>query len=51
MPLISIAAVLSGAESWNDIAECGEDKLEWLETFLTLPSGIPSREAGNAAAR
>jgi hypothetical protein len=28
--LISIAAVLSGAESWNDIAEYGEDKLEWL---------------------
>ena len=27
--LISIAAVLSGAESWNDIAEYGEDKLEW----------------------
>jgi hypothetical protein len=25
--LISIVAVLSGAESWNDIAEYGEDKL------------------------
>ena len=35
--LISIAAVLSGAESWNDIAEYGEDKQEWLKTFLTLP--------------
>ena len=34
--LISIAAVLSGAESWNDIAEYGEDKLVWLKTFLTL---------------
>src|ERR1035441_281394 len=42
--LISIAAVLSGAESWNDIAEYGEDKLEWLKTFLTLPSGIPSHD-------
>ena len=31
--LISIAAVLSGAESWNDIAEYGEDKLEWLKTL------------------
>ena len=33
--LIAIAAVLSGAESWNDIALYGEDKREWLETFLT----------------
>ena len=31
--LISIAAVLSGAESWNDIAEYGEDKLEWLKSL------------------
>ena len=41
--LIAIAAVLSGAESWNDIADYGEAKLEWLKTFLTLPSGIPSQ--------
>jgi len=45
--LISIAAVLSGAESWNNIAEYGEDKLEWLKTFLTLPSGIPSHDTFN----
>ena len=45
--LISIAAVLSGAESWNDIAEYGEDKREWLQTFLTLPSGIPSHDTFN----
>ncbi len=45
--LISIAAVLSGAESWSDIAEFGEDKLEWLKTFLTLPSGIPSHDTFN----
>ena len=45
--LIAIAAVLSGAESWNDIAEYGEDKLEWLKTFPTLPSGIPSHDTFN----
>lgn len=42
--LIAIAAVLSGAESWNDIEEYGHAKIEWLKTFLTLPSGIPSHE-------
>ena len=45
--LIAIAAVLSGAESWNDIADYGEDKQEWLQTFLTLPSGIPSHDTFN----
>jgi len=45
--LIAIAAVLSGAESWNDISDYGEDKQEWLKTFLTLPSGIPSHDTFN----
>jgi predicted transposase YbfD/YdcC len=45
--LISIAAVLSGAESWNDIAEYGRSKQEWLGTFLMLPSGIPSHDTFN----
>ncbi len=45
--LISIAAVLSGTERRNDIAEYGEDKLEWLRTFLTLLSGIPSHDTFN----
>jgi hypothetical protein len=44
---MAIAAVLSGAESWNDIAQYGEDKREWLQTFLTLPSGIPSHDTFN----
>ena len=45
--LIAIAAVLSGAESWNDIEEYGKSKREWLQTFLTLPHGIPSHDTFN----
>jgi predicted transposase YbfD/YdcC len=45
--LIAIAAVLSGAESWNDLAEYGRSKQEWLKTFLTLPSGIASHDTFN----
>jgi predicted transposase YbfD/YdcC len=45
--LIAIAAVLSGAESWNDIADYGLDKQEWLKTFLRLPGGIPSHDTFN----
>ena len=45
--LIAIAAVLSGAESWNDIADYGLDKQDWLKTFLQLPGGIPSHDTFN----
>lgn len=45
--LRAMAAVLSGAESWNDIEEYGEAKIEWLKTFLTLPAGIPSHDTFN----
>ena len=45
--LIAIAAVLSGAESWNDIAQYGEEKRAWLQTFLTLPGGVPSHDTFN----
>ena len=38
---------MSGAESWNDIADYGKAKQEWLKTFLTLPSGIPSHDTFN----
>jgi hypothetical protein len=33
--LTAIAVELRGAESWNDIADCAEDKRECLKTFLT----------------
>jgi hypothetical protein len=36
--------MLSGAQSWNDIADYGAAKLEWLKIFLSLPSGIPSHD-------
>ena len=45
--LIAVAAILSGAESWNDIADYGRDKLELLKTFLQLPGGIPSHDTFN----
>jgi predicted transposase YbfD/YdcC len=46
--LIAVAAVLSGAESWNDIEEYGKSKEAWLKTFLQLPSGIPSQDTFNS---
>jgi predicted transposase YbfD/YdcC len=44
---ISIAAVLSGAETWNEIEYYGKMKQSWLKTFLKLPNGIPSHDTFN----
>ncbi len=44
---ISICAVISGAESWDDIEQFGEAKEEWLASFLDLPHGIPSHDTFN----
>ncbi len=45
--LITIAAVLSGADSWNEIEDYGHAKQAWLQSFLTLPGGIPSQDTFN----
>ena len=44
---IAISGVICGAEGWNEIAEYGEAKEEWLKTFLQLPNGIPSHDTFN----
>jgi predicted transposase YbfD/YdcC len=45
--LITIAAVLSGADSWNEIEDYGHAKYEWLKSFVKLPGGIPSHDTFN----
>ena len=41
---MAICAVLCGAESWQEIADYAESKVDWLATFLTLPGGVPSHD-------
>jgi predicted transposase YbfD/YdcC len=45
--LITIAAVLSGADSWNEIEDYAHAKHEWLKSFVGLPGGIPSHDTFN----
>jgi predicted transposase YbfD/YdcC len=45
--VIAICAVISGAESWDDIEDFGEIKADWLATFLDLPHGIPCHDTFN----
>jgi len=44
---ITVAAVLCGAESWNEIESYGKVKQSWLKEFLRLPGGIPSHDTLN----
>ncbi|NJO97721.1 MAG: ISAs1 family transposase [Pleurocapsa sp. CRU_1_2] len=44
---ITICAVISGAESWDDIEDFGHCKHDWLKSFLALPNGIPSHDTFN----
>jgi len=42
--LITICAVICGADNWVEIEKYGIAKQGWLETFLELPSGILSHD-------
>lgn len=44
---ITIAAVLSGCDDWNDIEMYGQSKQLWLQNYLELPNGIPSHDTFN----
>ena len=41
---IAICATICGADSWVHMELFGKSKLEWFQTFLELPSGIPSHD-------
>jgi predicted transposase YbfD/YdcC len=42
--VLSVCAVLSGADGWEAIAEFGRSKLEWLRRFVPLSNGVPSHD-------
>jgi predicted transposase YbfD/YdcC len=42
--VVAICAVICGADSWVEIEEFGNAKIDWFRTFLELPNGIPSHD-------
>ena len=42
--VIAICGVISGCNSWTQIAAFGRKRHNWLKRFLTLPEGIPSHD-------
>jgi len=42
--VIAICAVIAGADNWEDVEEFGKARIEWFQTFLEVPNGIPSHD-------
>jgi predicted transposase YbfD/YdcC len=42
--LLSICAVISGAEGWEDIEDFGKLKLDWLRKYRPFEQGIPRHD-------
>lgn len=42
--VITLCALIAGADDWVEIAAFGREKEEWFKTFLQLPAGIPSHD-------
>lgn len=42
--VISVCALLCGAESWVEIAEFGRQRFKWFKRYLNLKNGIPSHD-------
>ena len=42
--VITLCAVICGADHWVEIEEFGKAKEDWFRRFLKLPNGIPSHD-------
>ena len=42
--IITICAVICGADDWTEVVDYAKAKHDWLKTFLELPHGIPSHD-------
>ena len=42
--ILTVCAVISGAEGWEAIEQFGKEKQEWLRKWIALENGIPSHD-------
>src|SRR3954468_2965935 len=45
--VIALCTILVGGESFYDMEEFAQVRLDWLKTFLSLPNGAPSHDTFN----
>jgi hypothetical protein len=39
--VITICAIICGAEQWVEVAEFGMQRIDWFKQYIELPNGIP----------
>ncbi len=44
---LTLFAIMSGAQTFEEIEQFGELHIEWLKQYLPLPNGIPSHDTIN----
>ncbi len=44
---ITVSAVISGCETWNEVELFGTTQLDWIERYVDIPNGIPSHDTFN----
>lgn len=42
--VISVCGIMSGCQSWEEIADYGEQRQDWFSQFLNLPHGVASHD-------
>jgi predicted transposase YbfD/YdcC len=42
--VVALCGTIAGSSSWIDIERFGNERLDWLRTFLPLANGIPSHD-------
>jgi predicted transposase YbfD/YdcC len=45
--VITLCAILAKSETWEEIADYAEEKIDFFQQFLELPNGIPSHDTIN----
>jgi DDE_Tnp_1-associated len=49
--VMTLSAVLCGANNWVDVAECARDNESWLKKYLVLENGTPSHDSARSRSR
>lgn len=44
LALVTVAAIVADCDGWDDVAEFGRDRLDWLQQFLPFEHGVPSHD-------
>ena len=44
MSMVAVAGVIADCDGWEDVADFGRDRLDWLRQFLPFEHGVPSHD-------